>query len=69
MDKKQHPSSENDPTGAVLIAVMQASPYRDIDIEAKRMPMPVREVSSPGSSGLKHDGFKLSRGTDLKPSS
>jgi hypothetical protein len=44
MDKKQHPSSENDPTGKVLIAVMQASPYRDIDVEPKRLPMPVREV-------------------------
>lgn len=31
-------------TGAALIAVMQASPYRDIDLEPKREPMPVRDV-------------------------
>ena len=31
-------------SGDALIAVMQASPYRDIDIEPKRAPMPVREV-------------------------
>jgi hypothetical protein len=27
-----------------LIAAMQASPHRDIDIEPKRAPMPVRQV-------------------------
>jgi len=31
-------------TGQALIAAMQASPHRDIDIESKRAPMPVREV-------------------------
>lgn len=31
-------------TGADLAAVMQASPYRDIDIAPARAPMPVREV-------------------------
>jgi prevent-host-death family protein len=31
-------------TGAALIAAMQASPHRDIDIEPKRMPMNVRDV-------------------------
>lgn len=31
-------------TGEALITAMQASPYRDIDIEPRRMPMPVREV-------------------------
>ena len=31
-------------TGKALITAMQASPYRDIDIEPRRMPMPVREV-------------------------
>ena len=31
-------------SGEALIAAMQASPYRDIDIEPKRGPMPVREV-------------------------
>jgi prevent-host-death family protein len=33
-----------DLTGKSLIAVMQASPYRDIDIEPKRTPLPVRKV-------------------------
>jgi prevent-host-death family protein len=36
---------KGDLTGQVLIAAMQASPHRDIDIEPKRVPMPVREVS------------------------
>jgi len=31
-------------SGDALIAAMQASPYRDIDIEAKRDRMPVRGV-------------------------
>lgn len=31
-------------TGAALIAAMQASPHRDIDIEPWREPMPVREI-------------------------
>src|ERR1700735_2403016 len=34
-----------DPTGEHLIAALQASPHRDIDIEPKRKPMPVREVA------------------------
>jgi len=34
-----------------LIAAMQASPHRDIDIEPGRMSMPVREVSGPPSDG------------------
>ncbi len=36
---------QGDPTGEVLIAAMQASPHRDIDIEPKRAPMPVRKVA------------------------
>jgi prevent-host-death family protein len=32
-------------TGEALIAVMQASPHRDIDIEPKRGSFPVRDVS------------------------
>jgi prevent-host-death family protein len=36
---------KGDPSGEVLIAAMQASPHRDIDIEPKRASMPVREVS------------------------
>ena len=31
-------------SGDALIAVMQASPYRDIDLEPRREPMPVRGV-------------------------
>ena len=31
-------------TGAALIAALQASPYRDIDIEPRRERLPVREV-------------------------
>ncbi len=31
-------------TGEALIAAMQASPHRDIDLEPKREPMPVRGV-------------------------
>jgi hypothetical protein len=33
------------PGGKVLIAAMQASPRRDIELEPERAPMPVREVS------------------------
>jgi len=32
-------------SGAALIAAMQASPDRDIDIEPARAPMPVRDVA------------------------
>jgi prevent-host-death family protein len=32
-------------TGKALIAAMQASPHREIDIEPKRQPLPVRDVS------------------------
>jgi prevent-host-death family protein len=35
---------KGDRTGESLIAAMQASPYRDIDIEPKRGRMPVREI-------------------------
>jgi prevent-host-death family protein len=35
---------KGDLTGESLIAVMQASPYREIDIEPKRTPLPVRKV-------------------------
>ena len=36
---------KGDLTGQALIAAMQASPHRDIDIGPKRASMPVREVS------------------------
>ena len=35
---------KGNPTGEALIAAMQASPHRDIEIEPTRAPMPVREV-------------------------
>jgi prevent-host-death family protein len=35
---------KGDLTGTALIAAMQASPHREIDIEPERWPMPVREV-------------------------
>jgi len=35
---------KGDLTGEALIAAMQASPHRDIDIEPRRGKMPVREV-------------------------
>ena len=35
---------KGDPTGEALIAAMQASPHRDIEIEPQRAAMPVREV-------------------------
>jgi hypothetical protein len=31
-------------SGATLIEALQASPYRDTDIEPRRAPMPVREI-------------------------
>ena len=35
---------KGDQTGEALIAALQASPHREIDIEPSRMPMPVRRV-------------------------
>jgi prevent-host-death family protein len=35
---------KGDLTGKTLIAAMQASPHRDVDLEPGRTPMPVREV-------------------------
>jgi prevent-host-death family protein len=36
---------KGDLTGELLIQAMQASPYRDIDIELESQPAPVRDVS------------------------
>jgi len=36
---------KGDLTGAALVAAMQASPFRETEIEAKRSKMPVRTVS------------------------
>ena len=35
---------KGDRTGAALIAALQGSPYRDIDIEPRRERLPVRDV-------------------------
>jgi len=47
--KKSPPDSDGKappkPGGEALIAAIQASPYREIELEPERMPMPVREVS------------------------
>lgn len=36
---------KGDRTGEALIAVLQASPYRDVDIEPARVRSPVRDVA------------------------
>jgi prevent-host-death family protein len=36
---------KGDLTGQALVAAMQASPHRDIDIEPRRVRMPVRDVA------------------------
>ena len=35
---------KGDLTGQALVAALQASPHRDVDIEPRRTPMPVRGV-------------------------
>jgi hypothetical protein len=48
--------SEGCLTGRVLIAAMQVSPHRDLDIEPKRVAMPVRGlVLCNGSADRHHD--------------
>jgi hypothetical protein len=39
------PVSSDDLTGQALIAAMQASPHREIDLAPARMQMPVRGVT------------------------
>lgn len=36
---------KGDVTGEALILAMQASPHRDVSLEPKREPMPVRDIS------------------------
>jgi len=36
---------KGNPTGEALVAVMQASPYRDVELEPGRSRMPVRDVA------------------------
>jgi hypothetical protein len=35
---------KGDLTGRALVAAMQSSPHRDLDIAPERVPMPVRDV-------------------------
>jgi hypothetical protein len=39
------PAADTGATGADLVAAMQASPYRDIELHADRSPMPVRDLA------------------------
>jgi hypothetical protein len=41
----ESPKPQDRRTGADLIAAIQASPYREIEIEPARFPMPVRDVT------------------------
>jgi hypothetical protein len=41
---EEPPGPRNNRTGTDLIAALQASPYRDIDIEPQRYRLPVRDV-------------------------
>src|ERR1700736_5061166 len=36
---------KHNPTGKALVEVMQTSPLRDVDIEPRRGPLPVRDVT------------------------
>ena len=38
-------SEYSQPTGAALIAAMEASPYREIDLEPARDRLPVRDIT------------------------
>ncbi len=38
-------TKENTATGAALVAAMQASPYREIDLMPARSPLPVRDAA------------------------
>jgi hypothetical protein len=37
-------AADHEPTGAELVAAMQACPVKEVDIEPERFPMPVRDV-------------------------
>jgi hypothetical protein len=39
------PANDQPLTGQALVAAMQASPHRDIEIEPERIRMPVRDVA------------------------
>jgi hypothetical protein len=37
--------SDANPTGSALVAAFQASPFKEIELEPARFPMPVRDVT------------------------
>lgn len=45
LQNSQTPSKKETRTGADLIAAMQASPYKDIDLEPETGSMPFRDIS------------------------
>jgi hypothetical protein len=45
LDRFLADSSDTPATGAALVAAMQASPYKDVDLEPRRDPLPVRDVT------------------------
>ena len=44
IDERRNSPPASTLTGAALLAVLQASPYRDIDLTPQRYPLPVRDV-------------------------
>jgi hypothetical protein len=45
MDERAPDPSTAGLTGAVILAALQGSPYRDVDLTPERYPLPVRDVS------------------------
>jgi len=45
MNERAAPSLASGLTGAVILAVLQASPYRDVDLMPERYPLPMRDVA------------------------
>lgn len=45
LQSSQAPSRKETRTGADLVAAMQASSYKDIDLEPERGSMPVRDIT------------------------
>jgi hypothetical protein len=55
--KEPRPLKSEQKTGDALIDAMQVSPCRDIDIEPRRDPMPVREITSAPSQHNRRVGL------------
>lgn len=45
MDERETTIPTSGSTGAVILAALQASPYRDVDLTPERYPLPVRDVA------------------------